>query len=915
MKHFNSWRLPVLVCAVFMGLYRPAHAQTTVSDWQIGFGAGYTNYYGDVSNYRISKLKDIGKLYKFADYNKYYTDQPSLSVLAQKRITPTLGFMVQVNTLSFSMSDRYRSKNGVYDLSARSYPRALNFRTSVQDAGIAFTFKSNNGRFLSEQAFFYPSFFIGMGVSRFTVKGDQYDASNQRYDYRLVGNIQDGNFETNLRDIHTETTNSYSNIVPYADLGLGLNFRVSSMVRLSVQSDIKYSASDYLDDVSGQYKATYASPEEQYVAKPGLNTVDPLTRQRGDNNGVHDVYINNRVILSIGLNKKKTQKPFTPPAVYSLSVPYRAARADTVARRAVVRRDSVLHAKEDSLAVLAHRNDSLMRVIDTTTRMRQSMYAYQADSMKAELQTIQAELKDIKNLLKDQQVKPRSQQLQYQADSLRSLQNKISSQRTISREDNLRLRIYQLQTDSIHREMEKVQERTEGRPVQEVRIDTVIRKEAVIRDTVINKTGQREIDSLESKLNELERRIQERNNRDTVVYNQRQEAEKTAAYNRTVDSEAVNRNITQLEDRIKVSNDSVSYLKKQLQHAADSAAYYNRLVSTPVGDEATRQEKKARWYQRVFQSRKAKNKEEVKELEKEVEKDRLEEQQKYYRQQADRTNQQVEELQRRNKDLSDQYNDLVTSRNSRRTEGFQVQAQQPAVIYQNDASRRGNFTSQEYNELQTLRTEMARLRDQVNDANQRNYNTVPVTALQPVAPAPVTIVQPVVPVTAPVVQQQPAAAPAQVIRDTVQIELLRTDLERLRSQLDSLRTVKPVVATREVITDQKFDVKSFPVVSVYFRSGSAVLTNDQIKKITPYAQVAVKNPDAKVLLKGFTDPTGNPAVNQAIAKKRSDFVKDILKTRFNINESRIVADEPVLGETDRNKKPNPLDRRVDLEFN
>ena len=904
MKYFHSLRLPVLICMVLTGLHHTACSQTGATDnWQIGFGAGYTNYYGDASNYRLSKLKDIDKLYKFADYNKYYIDQPSWTVLVQKRITPTLGFMIQANAVSFSMSDRYRNKNGSFDLSALHYARSLNFKTSLQDAGIAFTFNTNNGRFLPEKAFFSPSFFIGMGVSRFTVKGDLYNQNNERYDYGLPGNIQDGTFETDLRNMRTETSNRYSNVAPYADLGLGLNFRLSDGIRLSVQSDIKYSASDYLDDISGQYKAVYANPEEQYVARPGYNAVDPLTRQRGDNNGVHDIYINNRVILGIGIGKKKAPKPFTPPALYSLTTPYslKTEKADTVRKSASAYRDSLLKVKADSLRVLTRRNDSLITVIDTTVTRPSPFYTYQTDSLKRELQTIQSDLKDIKTLLQDQQVKPRSQQLRYQADSLRALENKISSQRIISREDNLRIRIYQLQTDSVYRELEKLQERTELRPA------AVIRK-----DTVVNNTGQQQIDSLENKLNELENKVRTRANADTTVYNQAmQKAERTAAYNRAIDSETINKNLVRLADSIKVSNDSAAYLKQQLQYAADSAAYYDRLA-LPVNEKESNK-KKVPLYKRVFQSRKSKNKEEVKRAAEETERNRLAEQQSYYQQQADRTNGQIAELQKRNRELSDQYNDLVSSRETIRRQAIPIQTPPPAVIYQNDANRSFGLNNKDYDELLVLKAELARLRSQVNDANRRSYNNQ-VTPLIPVAPVRDTLLQQsAVPVRDTLLQ--PAAPPVQVGQDSSRIELLRADLDRLRNQLDSLRTGKPVVSTREVITSQKFDVKSFPVVSVYFRSGSAVLTSDQIKKITPFAQVALKNPTAKVQLKGFTDPTGNPAVNQAIAKKRSEFVRNILTATFNIDESRIVADEPVAGDPDKTKKPNPLDRRVDLEFN
>ena len=1037
MKYSTTSYLFILVFPVLMSIQLTASAQEkTTSDWQIGFGAGYTNYSGDLSNYRIRGFKDFYKIYHFADYNKYYIDKPSLSVMVHKNLTPTLGFMIQANTMSFAMSDRYRNKNGTFDTAALHYSRSLNFRTSLQDVGIAFTFRTNNGRFLPENAFFSPSFFLGGGVSRFKVMGDQYDENNQPYNYRLRGNIQDGTFETNLRDQLTENDEKYRNVEPYVDLGLGLNFRFSDLITLSIQSDIKFSATDYLDDVSGIYKTTYATPQQQYIAKPGYNVVNPLSLQRGDNNSVNDFYINNRVMLSIGLGRKKVQKAFVAPALYSLGVPYNFPneKVDSVIIKNQAYRDSLMAVKTDSIATLKRRTDSLTRLKDTTVYLRQN------DSVRMELQSIRTELKDIKTLLQYQQITPRYQQLQYQSDSLKTLQSRISAQRTITREDNLRLRIYQLQVDSVHHEMEKLQNSNSGiqlmekpvngvyaPPVVEQRLntlgdnniivsdtvrtaalkedtvsvseiktyndeikklkqdkryktDTAFRKnvdslnkrltvynqqlntvnkqnaaaqsQVARRDTVMTRANQKKIDSLQNRLNELEKRTNTEN-KDTSAYNRirqderaaaynrfvdsaarsksntlpeqrvasgnrvdtnaynrgRQDANKSIAYNKAVDSVAVNKNISQLENSLKFSNDSVSYLKRQLQHASDSAAYYNTLASTASDEEVKNDDRKGKWYQRMFSSKKAKNKT----VAEPTQKEQLEQQQKLYQLQADRTNQQIDDLEKKNRNLSDQYQDLVSTRSKWRGDDILVQSTPPAVVYQNDGYGGNNYNNRDNGEIQSLRAEIDRLRGDVNDANQRNYNSnFPLTGQSSIVAVPVPAPVTTVPLPGTFQQQ---VIPVQTVQDTAAVQSLRSDLDQLRSQLDSIKNTKPAVTTREVVTNQKFDVKSFPIVSVYFSSGSAVLTNDQIKKITPFAQVAAKNPDATVQLKGFTDPTGNPAVNQAIAKKRSEFVRNLLTTRFKISENRIAADDPSEVAAGRTKKPNPLDRRVDLEFN
>ena len=424
--------------------------------WELGIGVGYTNYYGDLSPYKIMGLRNI---YRFADYNKYYQNQPSFSFMVHRKITPTLGFMLQANYLQFSMSDRYRNKSGNFDTTLGNYARALNFQTTVKDIGLAFTFNANNGRVFAKDAFFYPSFYLGAGVSQFTVKGDLYDANNNPYNYRLPGNVNDGSFETNLRDLRTETESRYLDIEPYVDLGLALNFRLSKQISLAIQSDIKYSASDYLDDVSRLYKTAYPNQAAAYAARPGYNVVDPVTRLRGDNNGMNDFYINNRLVLHIGLAGKKKEEPFVAPVIYTLAPQYRQKKVliDSVRIKAVA--DSMARLRADS--VLRQRVDSVRLLQDSMLARTKAMNSN--DSLiKQQLININAELKDIKSALQNQQVNPRLQQLQLQGDSIKNLRQKMSAQKKTSAEDNLRLRIYDLQLDSLNREFEKVQQKQGG---------------------------------------------------------------------------------------------------------------------------------------------------------------------------------------------------------------------------------------------------------------------------------------------------------------------------------------------------------------------------------------------------------------------------------------------------------------------
>lgn len=962
-----------LICLLNVGAAFSQKGSTY--NWRLGFGVGYTNYYGDVSNYRTNQLRNLNR---FVSYNKYEHNQPSISLILNKNITPTLGLMIQANHHQFGASDRYRQRNGAFDTASINYSRSLNFRTTLQDAGIAFSFNANNGRIFKENAFFYPAVFVGAGISTFNVKGDLYDEKGNRYDYRLPGNITDGIFETDLRSMRTETQSTYPKVQPYINLGLALNFRLNGYITLAVQSDLKYSGSDYLDDVSKTYKTAYPTPEESYAARPGYNTVNPLSLQRGDNNNVNDFYINNRLVLNIGLSKKTQPKAFRPPVIYSLGRTNTYEKtADTLIKKRI--QDSLLVIKADSLRKVE--KDSLDRELNLSLKE----LSVKDSSLQKEMQLITAELKDIKEILNTQALRPRYQQLQSQVDSVKTLRDRILTQRVVSREDNLRVRIYDLQTDSLNNELEKLEQKSQhpsdstdiynrtspqqiliekpvgnnARNIEQQNaadsIDIRVYNDAVTvlkqderytsdvayqrmvdslqqrinsqqklametnmsasndkkaslskSDSIINKAYQQRIDSLLEKLDSLEKNT-------VYVDTPTQPKESRISGQPSTDTIAVNAQISELETRLKQNADSVALVNRQLQLAADSAAYYERAASTPdetakpkkkkwyqifgsrkiAADSAayyeradsspdeTTKPKKKKWYQ-IFGSRKKK----VVEQETTISERNID-QQRYYDNEVNRMRRVTDEMDRRNRQLAEEYEALNTDRNRQR---MTSRPSEPVVIYDRNSTRPPD---RDYDEILALRRELERLRYQVNESNLNDINNKLQHGRDPVN----------------------AGIPTPV--DTSannQVTLLKSALEQIRNELDSLRSNRqPVLIERPVEKAEVFDPKKFPVVSVYFKIGAIVLPQDQITKISPFSRVAADN-KAVIVLKGFTDPIGNPAINTSIAGKRAAYVKSLLVSQYNIKEDRIVIREPSVSTSVKTQKANALDRRVDLRF-
>ncbi|RYG04539.1 MAG: hypothetical protein EOO02_05900 [Chitinophagaceae bacterium] len=1006
-----------LLCGI-ASLLTPRHSNAQSSSpygWEIGAGIGYTNYYGDVSNYRINNFKDLYKAYRFVEFNPRYIHTPSFSLLAQKKLNRSIGFLIQANVLQFEMSDRYRKANGSVDEGSLNYARSLNFRTNLQDLGVALTFNSNNGGLFKEGATFYPSFYLGMGVSHFSVKGDLYDENNNPYNYNAGGYINDGKYETDLRKLNTENESRYNNVVPFLNLGLALNFKLTDFLKLSVQSDIKYSGSDYLDDVSKTYKDSYASPASAYAAKPGNNVVDPITMQRGDNNGVNDFYINNRVVVIYNLRPKKKAKTFNAPVVYSVK------RVDTSKRLSYVTIRDTLPLKKKQADSIAARKDSLTKRAFVTVRdsiKRTTEDTVFKSDVNDKLSAIQNELQSIKTVMRNQAIMSRYRYMQYQVDSVNKLSGLISNKRNITPADRLQQRVYSLQQDSIRNEMQKLLFISQypansidsaalnfdpsdpgiyvpAPTVTTVITDTVaergvVKVETFARDPLksdtamfrprsntslreyidsVNRSGntyspavdnsiaelksqeryrtdstyKKRIDSLERRLRSydraqpvLEKRVQDSLNkvnnakiavmqaridsleradrtvvRDTVMKNAiRSKADTTRSRPAVVEERAVvavdsleNKRdaepvlivdtvaTRQLQQRLRSNNDSLTALQNNLKASRDSAAYYRRsLYAKNISEEDTIVQKR-KWYQRILPKSK-KEKEADKET---TEATSLREQEAYFDERTKSMSRDLEQLQRDNKNLQDDYDRLARRQSDSRY--TRSDRNSSPIIVENDGD---NYNSRE---SRRLRDEISALRAQML-AGTAVTTTAALAAGKNRNNAAQDTVRTVV-------VNQPAQT-----QDSAQLAALRSDIASLRAELDSVRltapkTAAPVIKNEPVKQQaQTFDAASFPVVSVYFGLGSSTLSARETDKFSPVITAAQRNKNGSILLTGFTDPVGNAAVNKALALKRMNHVKNILVTRYRVPANQILIGEPEISRS--GKKANPLDRRVDI---
>ncbi len=309
----------LMVLLLLLGIHVNAFPQLEPYQWRLGISGGYTNYYGDLSPYPISSIRDYGNFFRLFNYNENYVHDYSYAISLERRLSASLSLQLSTGKYSISMSDRYINPNNSLQLDAPNFNRALNFKTEILDYGVGLVLRTDNGKLLKKDAFMAPYLTFGLGWLNFKVFGDLYDQNNNPYDYSSYEAVNDGIFETRLDKLSTELPEGYSNTSFYSNVGLGVRFRLGKQLELFAQSDFKHASTDYLDDVSSLYREPYDNPEQQYAARPGVVEIDWGNPVRGNNDGRKDWYIYHSVGLKLSFSPMKSafRAPRISPGKYS----------------------------------------------------------------------------------------------------------------------------------------------------------------------------------------------------------------------------------------------------------------------------------------------------------------------------------------------------------------------------------------------------------------------------------------------------------------------------------------------------------------------------------------------------------------------------------------------------------------------
>lgn len=290
-------------------------AQQDAFNFRLGIHSGMMNYYGDLNQRLISPNNRI-----IADP----LEALSYGISLEKSFSQSWSAKLLHTSGKFFANDRAIHWDGSPDTNRSNYARSLNARTNIKDLSLIFIYSLDNDYFFSRRAFISPYFTFGLGYTNFEVYGDLYDASGNRYHYWSDNSIrneseaspsasnaaiieQDGKYETNLTMLNTER--GYKTTLFNIPFGAGIKFRISSRFNLNLDFTARYAFTDYLDDVSGDYRNSYDSEQQEYAANP----TNQATKMRGDSEG-NDFYSFTSVSLHYNFGKKIEK--FIAPKIY-----------------------------------------------------------------------------------------------------------------------------------------------------------------------------------------------------------------------------------------------------------------------------------------------------------------------------------------------------------------------------------------------------------------------------------------------------------------------------------------------------------------------------------------------------------------------------------------------------------------------
>ena len=107
-------------------------------------------------------------------------------------------------------------------------------------------------------------------------------------------------------------------------------------------------------------------------------------------------------------------------------------------------------------------------------------------------------------------------------------------------------------------------------------------------------------------------------------------------------------------------------------------------------------------------------------------------------------------------------------------------------------------------------------------------------------------------------------------------------IDQLKADLEAAKNVKPVQqVVKQVVNNNVLQP------TVIFGLGKSNVDAAQMASVAMIAKYMKNHPNARLEIKGYASPEGNPELNQKLSEKRAQSVKDVLVKRYGVAANRL----------------------------
>ncbi len=876
----------ILFIALFLILAMAVQAQQNFYGWRIGVHGGAMTYHGDLSTDRI--LDPQLSLINFTDNIENYI---SYGLSVEKSLSKAWGLRLMGARGVFEANDRTIDWDKNLYTDNENFSRALNVRTELQDASILFVYNFDNGEILSDEAFFSPYLLIGAGVTQFEAYGDLYGENGEQYFYwsdNTIRNqaegtdnatevIQDGNYETKLAPLDTEGVEYSKNILNFP-VGLGLKFRLGDRFNLNLEAMAKYTNTDYLDDVSGNYPESYFSTTQEYASNPS-----GISREmRGSDSDLNDIY--GYVNLSLNYNFGFKQTAFIAPVLYSkygnkkevIMAPKEERNSllneqefvqpnqPTREIQIIEKEPEVIYREKETIIYINEKGDTIRRKTKMTESSEPQGSIEEIEQLedRVQIEIEPTEKDDI--IIKEKIILDKTENLSYKESG--SLPEEGATTDTLGSVSSVEAEPLSLEPlpelESIETEVTLLKE------VQEDRREIVELSNEMAELQTKEDINREELDAMKQKMEILEKRLNEYEN-----------------FNNNV---AVRAN----EDYSKPENKALRAKTARLEAELETL--------------------RAKWYRA------------------QAEEEKLDAQR--YKKMAQENEQRIRELE---KEFLETQKQLAKGTYQKEVVIKTVPVEVPVEKSENQspsttASPKLEEENSDFNydkEIDALKKEIAKTNQRQNARDEKRWEEM-TDKLATLEKKLDNINQPAGQ-TSTIIKSDPA--------DKREIENLKRTVQQLQRELAETKKIKPAPSTTTVITQPATTTRSstispappvrtttpvytsaaetairgYEVSRIFFEKGSAVISVTHHARLNQLANILMQYPEVSGELQGFTDKSGDSNANLALSGKRAEAVKQYLISRgIRNNQLRTIS----LGETMANSEDDPFSRRVEVKL-